>query len=612
MATPCRRLAPLALALLACRRDAAVVLPARVDANSPRPTDAPPATAPGVTRPRPVALRALDGTPVQFALPSPDGRRIAVGTRGVVTLFATRDGAPLRRYAVPALEWMEPRWIGGDAMEVSVVDRYPNTARVRLDLATGRLGPVSPRAVGATDASADGGASPCELAPDEGAPRRYRAWGDLSGRVHVVDCDVGERFVLGEFVENAAAAVGVMTGGVEDLAWSSDGRSLAVVADGVRVWDVARRTGRLVSRGGRAAVWRPGTRELTVIERRSEGDNLARLAANGDWRVDLTPWREGRMRFAWSADGARLATISAEGLSIHEVERDAGDTSEAVPREVGDPVELRWSTDGSLVAAFHGGALLVWRDGRVAWSYLRRPASLTGASLSPDRRWLAYRARSDTSTTLVVWDLTRGRLAYAGRPAPPPDGGPADCTPTDEGWTADSALRVRCWDASVFAFRPETRAVSWTAAGDGGGGHGEVPDAGEGAAWRRDGAELARCEGAEVVVASRLRSGRAGPVVWRTPLDGAGCEEVAWSNEGTLLLAAGVGALHVVRRRDGARVRLEVHGEGAAARGIVLAPHGAADADDDAVSLLHSLDGAPGDPRDRGLLARLVAASAAP
>lgn len=542
----------IALALAACHRDAPrapSTVVARADASAIA-RDATTGGAPASARPRAVLLRALDGAEVTFAQPSRDGRRVAVGSlANAITVFDGADGTPLRRYVVSRLARTPPRWIDDATLEVSVhTDTSP--VSVTLDLATGRIGPVIPRVAQAVGAATDGGLPECERAPFEDTPRRYRASGDWNGQVNVTDCETRERFVLGEFAENPAVTFGVMTGGVGDIAWSADGRSLAVPFAGVRVWDVARRTNRLISRTGVSAVWRPGARELTVVERRGADDErLVRLAANGDWRVEVSGWLSGRSRFAWSPDGARLAVAGQQGLWVYEAAGDAGARGAAQTfASAGDPSSLAWSDEGTLALSMSGGAVYVWRGGRVAWSLERAVSDVFGASVSPDGRWLLYQQMTSSLNEVieVIWDLTRGRLAFAGALGPVRDGGLSWDRADLDGWTADSALRLRWDDGTVIAYHPERRTF-----------------------------------------------------------DGDASPKVA-QRDSAMRFVDGRGGVEVIRR-DGARVRLDLLRVGSEMHGVVMAPDGSADTDDEGVSLLRALDGSGADPRDQGMLARFFA-----
>ena len=601
-----------ALSLAACRHDAPRA-PSQHAARSDAIASASDATsggAPIVARPRPATLRTLDGSEVIFAQPSRDGRRIAVGTlAGAIITVDGADGTPLRRDEVSHLAPTPPRWIGDTSLEVSVTAEAA-TASVTLDLATGRIGPVVPRVAQTPVTATDGGLPECDLAPLEGSPQRYRASGDWNGQVRVTDCETGERFVLGESVENPAVTVGVMTGGVGDLAWSPDGRSLAVPFAGVRVWDVARRASRVISRTGVSAVWRPGARELTVVERHSGDDErLVRLAANGDWRIEVSGWLSGRSRFAWSPDGARLAVAGQQGLWVYEAASDAAATDAAQTfASAGDPSSLAWSDEGTLALSMSGGGVYVWRRGRVAWSLVRAASEVSGASVSPDGRWLLYEhsTSSRNETIEVIWDLTRGRLAFAGSLRPARDGGPDWYLAAPDGWTAESALRLRWNDGTVIAYHPESRAFTDLAREDAGRHDAREPDPGEGV-WSPDGTELASCASEGLHVAARRSPGRAGAVAWRAHLGGDECVRLTWSDDGKVLFVAGRGGLHLVRRRDGARMRHDLIRVGSEAHGVVFAPDGTVDTDDAGVSLLRALDGAAGDPRDQGMLARFFA-----
>lgn len=601
-----------ALAIAACRRDApraSAPVVARSDASTTA-RDATTASAPTVARTRPVVLRTLDGSGVTFAQPSHDGRRVAVGTlANAVTVVDGADGTPLRRYEVSRLDDTPPRWIDDTTLEVSVTTET-SPVRVTLDLATGRVGPVIPRVAPTRGTTTDGGLPECDLAPQAGAPLRYRASGDLNGQVHVTDCATHERFVLGEREENPAVTFGVMTGGVEDLAWSDDGGSLAVSFAGVRIWDIARRTNRLISRAGVSAVWRPGASELTVVERRGEdNERLVRLAANGDWRINTSEWFSGRSRFAWSPDGARLAVATPQFLRVYQGARDAGapDAAQFFASE-GDPSSLVWSNEGTLALAMSGGGVYVWRRGRVAWSLVRANREVFGGSVSPDGRWLLYQQSTSSlnETIAVIWDLTRGRLAFAGTLNPARDGGPSWYHADLDGWTADSALRLRWSDGTVVAYDPERRAFTDRAREDAGRHFTRDPDAREGV-WSPDGSELATCANEELRVAARRSRGRAGPAAWQVRLGADECVGLTWSDDGTMLFVNGRSGLHAVRRRDGARVRLDVLRVGAAMHGVVFAADGTADTDDEGAALLRALDGSAGDPRDRGMLARFFA-----
>jgi WD40 repeat protein len=208
-------------------------------------------------------------------------------------------------------------------------------------------------------------------------------------------------------------------GYVADLAWSSDGRSIAVADDAgvVSVGVVAIDDGSLLPvcehpGGALCVAWSPGSvlasggRDGAVA---LDGGAIALQAPElaEPPRHAGAPWIE---RLAWRPDGRLLAAAVGRRVVLWSPEGVCEDVSEPLPATV---TCLAWHPKGVLCAAgSYGGVRLLRGKGARAVQSLEWTGSVLEVAFSPDGRRLAH---GNQDASVHFWDLRRGgELEMAG------------------------------------------------------------------------------------------------------------------------------------------------------------------------------------------------------
>ncbi|MFE0105914.1 AAA family ATPase [Streptomyces sp. NPDC059009] len=250
-------------------------------------------------------------------------------------------------------------------------------------------------------------------------------------------------------------------GNARAVAWSPDGARLAVAyEDGkVRVWasgpdDVAREPVVLARTGGAGdnaftVAWSPDGKRLAAGYR----DCLAVLWDTEDWSECLSLGGSWGGSVTWSADSARVAVASREGVCV----RDAGTGNMVVELAEGwerrPPVwRIAWSWDGAwLAGAGDDGTVLIWgTDGQEQRTELREHrASVAHVAWSSDGKWLASVA---ADRRVVVWRVPPpgeswevAHVQHAGAPLPCVTWAPSRFRLA----YGDNERTVHLWDLSV-------------------------------------------------------------------------------------------------------------------------------------------------------------------
>jgi WD40 repeat protein len=202
---------------------------------------------------------------------------------------------------------------------------------------------------------------------------------------------------------------------IASVAWAPDGRHLASVHPDmdIKVWDVV--TGREVHAFPTfgtvppSFAWSPDGGRLAV----DGGHGTIRLLATATWQ-ELTPWpghAAGVNALSWSLDGRWLA--SAGGDRTIRLWDGSGDLPPRVLRGHAEAVSaVAWNSDGSrLASAGADGTLRVW-DPAAGQELLALPESASAVVWGPGDRSLVSAGREGVK----VWDATSGH--QAARPAP--------------------------------------------------------------------------------------------------------------------------------------------------------------------------------------------------
>jgi WD40 repeat protein len=221
-------------------------------------------------------------------------------------------------------------------------------------------------------------------------------------------------------------------GGVRDLAYAPDGRTLATVGDDglLRLWEVA--TGRLLwptekHKGVElhGVAFSPDGKRVAVA-----GDDYAAViydAARGEELLALKDHKSVVYAVAFNHDGTKVATAAWDGLCrIFDAHK--GTLLAALPGGSAPLYDVAFSPDGTQVAAVSGdGFVRVWdtADGKLRYTLDSREGNpqaagqargqdLVAVAFSPDGKTVAAAGRA---RTILTWSLAGGRLTGVQRDA---------------------------------------------------------------------------------------------------------------------------------------------------------------------------------------------------
>lgn len=185
---------------------------------------------------------------------------------------------------------------------------------------------------------------------------------------------------------------------VVDIAWSPDGRQLAIAGGEGKVVLAEFADGSLATRtvgehgmGTLAVAWQPQAAGAGSRLFASSGqDSALNLwnAATGELQRRLRPAPAWTEHLAWAPDGKRLASAAGKAITIWDA---AGETLHELPPAPSSVAALAWDKPGrDLGAAIHGGVMLHRFDAATPTS---RRLKWDGAALtiafSPNSKFLA-------------------------------------------------------------------------------------------------------------------------------------------------------------------------------------------------------------------------------
>ncbi|MCB9788934.1 MAG: hypothetical protein H6744_19835 [Deltaproteobacteria bacterium] len=482
-------------------------------------------------------------TPVRALSYSPDGRRVAVGTRGGLVLVL--DGSSGERLA----SWSrESDGVAGLCWD-------PAGRRLLVTWRRGGVGVLAPgrgaklREAGALE-GAGGAGFAASWSPDgstvlagrpeggvwlwrpedEGAARALD--GPAAARVAAFSPD-GRRVAVGgedgrvrvHELDDARGPVRVLPGGdgpLSDLAFSPDGRRLAVArgregelhdleqpdAPPLRLQGHRRRVVQVAWFAGPGPLWvATASRDGSCRVWSGETGALRTVLTGHDAPLEGVAWHPQRYRLlTWSADGSARAWSPVTSLTYAQLTDHEG----AVRRAA-------WSPDGTRIAtASEDGWLRIWEpDVRLTPVYSGDHEPIADVSWAPGREQGPVLTSGDYGV-VTLWDPRSGEQVAALAAA---SGGRAWAA-----WSPDAA-RVLVGRAGAASL------TVWTL-GAGGGGAGSA--AGVLALERRE-----------------------------LPVARGAAERCAWSSDGGLVAGGGPGGLAVLDVESGEAVRAGLGGDGA-------------------------------------------------
>jgi len=192
---------------------------------------------------------------------------------------------------------------------------------------------------------------------------------------------------------------------VLSVAWSPDAKLLASGGwdNVIRVWDTDRETMIKVLEGHErevnAVAWSP---DGAIIASSSE-DETVRLWSTRSWELKGTLPHVGALHAAWSPDGKLLAVGSSSGgVTVWDVSK--GEPCRALEGQIRDSAMVVWGPDGRLLAsAAKDHTVCLWdTEQELLLETLRdHTAEVIALSFSGDARLLSTKSRDDT---VRIWD----------------------------------------------------------------------------------------------------------------------------------------------------------------------------------------------------------------
>ncbi len=236
--------------------------------------------------------------------------------------------------------------------------------------------------------------------PDVAPDSRYIAYGAMLPQPTAVNADSFDILVYDRVALSHQKVTATHTNHRNVLpTWSTDQRWLTFISDrnGLNVWDLHGMpvTGGVIN-----------TAQASLVRLSNTGGELASgTLGSGTFSGPLMEWNPVAPTLAVLAkDGVFYLIATTPGGPSNQI--DVGTFAS------GQPVDLAWSPDGSLLALSTGAEVLTLTTGGSPTSRVKRNGdTFNDVAWSPDGAWLVYRVLRGSSTWLEVYDLDGSTIA---------------------------------------------------------------------------------------------------------------------------------------------------------------------------------------------------------
>jgi len=217
------------------------------------------------------------------------------------------------------------------------------------------------------------------------------------------------------------------------LGWSADGDSFATTdGDQIVIWDA---------------------KSLQHPIPRSRIDGIKTLAAHSSSELTMMAQLEPNLRIAWSPDGTRLAVgLRDLGREIHIFKVSSGERARVIKGGGLSGDKLEWSPDGNMIAAAHGGDVMLWNPntGQAIKSWGGQNCLITSLAWNPDGIRLAFassKLHGSLDNHIRVWNTQSGECVLLDS-----TGDPDEIENYQLDWDPEGERLIACHSASAMNF----------------------------------------------------------------------------------------------------------------------------------------------------------------